>query len=118
MVVSWMDPVECAAPGQERFTRCKTLGEDYTEEAIARRIKGLAVDRGPKRKQTKGITLRIDLENNIKAQQSAGYAWWAKLHIKDISTYKKLRPLALGLRQAKNKAAFRREHESRVQETG
>ena len=22
------------APGQERFTRCKTLGEDYTEEAI------------------------------------------------------------------------------------
>ena len=38
------------APGQERFTRCKTLGEDYTEEAITRRIKGLAVDRGPKRK--------------------------------------------------------------------
>ena len=68
------------APGQERFTRCKTLGEDYTEEDIARRIKGLAVDRGSKRKQAKGITLRIDLENNIKAQQSAGYARWAKLH--------------------------------------
>ena len=60
------------APGQERFTRCKTLGEDYTEEAITRRIKGLAVDRGPKRKATKEITLRIDLENSIKAQQSAG----------------------------------------------
>ena len=66
------------APGQERFTRCKTLGENYTEEAITRRIKGLAVDRGPNR-QRKGITLRIDLENNIKAQQSAGYARWAKL---------------------------------------
>ena len=64
------------APGQERFTRCKTLGENYTEEAITRRIKGLAVDRGPNRQ---GITLRIDLENNIKAQQSAGYARWAKL---------------------------------------
>jgi len=68
------------APGQERFTRCKTLGEDYTEEAITRRIKGLAVDRGPKRKVDKGISLRIELENNIKAQQSAGYARWAKVH--------------------------------------
>ncbi len=66
------------ASGQERFTRCKTLGENYTEEAITSRIKGLAVDRGPNRKR-KGITLRIDLENNIKAQQSAGYARWAKL---------------------------------------
>ena len=37
------------APGQERFTRCKTLGENYTEEAITSRIKGLAVDRGPNR---------------------------------------------------------------------
>ena len=34
--------------------------------------------------------------------------------IKDISTYKKLRPLALELRQAKDKAAFRREHESQL----
>ena len=68
------------APGQERFTRCKTLGENYTEEAITRRIKGLAVDRGPKRKATKEITLRIDLENSIKVQQSAGYEKWAKLH--------------------------------------
>ena len=66
------------APGQERFTRCKTLGENYTEEAITSRIKGLAVDRGPNR-QHKGITLRIDLENNIKAQQSAGYRHWATI---------------------------------------
>ena len=156
------------APGQERFTRCKTLGEDYTEEAITRRIKGLAVDRGPKRKAEKGISLRIELENNIKAQQSAGYARWAKVHnlkqaakalnfltehqiesyeglesrldeisaandeaaaalktverrlgdmallIKHISTYKGLRPVALELRQAKDKAAFRREHESQL----
>ena len=59
------------APGQERFTRCKTLGENYTEEAITSRIKGLAVDRGPNR-QHKGITLRIDLENNIKAPAERG----------------------------------------------
>ena len=155
------------APGQERFTRCKTLGENYTEEAITSRIKGLAVDRGPNR-QRKGITLRIDLENNIKAQQSAGYARWAKLQnlkqaaktinfltehgieqyaeleskvaeisaandeaaaalkdverrlgdmavlIKNLTTYKQLRPVVLEYRKAKDKAAFRREHESQL----
>ena len=156
------------APGQERFTRCKTLGVDYTEEAITRRIKGLAVDRGPKRKVEQGISLRIEIENNIKAQQSAGYARWAKLYnlkqaakalnfltehqiesyeslesrldeistandeaaaalkaverrlgemallIKQISTYKQTRPVALEYHRAKDKAAFRREHESQL----
>ena len=28
------------APGQERFTRLKTLGADYTEEAVRERIAG------------------------------------------------------------------------------
>ena len=160
--------VSFRAPGQERFTRCKTLGEDYTEEAIIRRIKGLAVDRGPKRKATKEITLRIDLANSIKAQQSAGYAKWAKVHNlkqaartlnfltehgiddyaaleskvaeisaandaaasalkdaerrlgdmallkKNLSAYKQLRPVALELRNTKDKAAFRRQHESQL----
>ena len=156
------------SPGQERFIRCKTLGVDYTEEAITRRIKGLAVDRGPKRKVEQGISLRIEIENNIKAQQSAGYARWAKLYnlkqaakalnfltehqiesyeglesrldeistandeaaaalkaverrlgemallIKQISTYKQTRPVALEYHRAKDKAAFRREHESQL----
>lgn len=66
------------APGQERFTRCKTLGEAYTEEAIIERIKGRFAERKPK--ETRKISLRIDLENSIKAQQSAGYEKWAKLH--------------------------------------
>ena len=30
----------CRVPGQERFTRLKTLGADYTEEAIRERIEG------------------------------------------------------------------------------
>ena len=156
------------APGQERFTRCKTLGEDYTEERITQRIKGIAIDRGPRRRSAGEISLRIALEDSIKAQQSAGYARWAKVHnlkqaakalnfltehqiesyeglesrlneisaandeaaaalkaverrlgdmallIKHISTYKQLRPVALELRQAKDKAAFRREHESQL----
>ena len=70
--------VSFRAPGQERFTRCKTLGEAYTEEAIIERIKGRFVKRKPK--ENRKISLRIDLENSIKAQQSAGYEKWAKLH--------------------------------------
>ena len=70
--------VSFRAPGQERFTRCKTLGEAYTEEAITQRIKGRFVERKPK--ENRKISLRIDLENSIKVQQSAGYEKWAKLH--------------------------------------
>ena len=70
--------VSFRAPGQERFTRCKTLGETYAEEAITERIKGRFAERKPK--ENRKISLRIDLENSIKAQQSAGYEKWAKLH--------------------------------------
>ena len=70
--------VSFRAPGQGRFTRCKTLGEAYTEEAITERIKGRFAERKPK--ENRKISLRIDLENSIKAQQSAGYEKWAKLH--------------------------------------
>ena len=67
------------AQGQERFTRCKTLGEAYTQEAITERIKGRPVLHKPNQDR-KGITLLIDIQNSLKAQQSAGYERWAKLH--------------------------------------
>ena len=66
------------APGQERFTRCKTLGEAYTEEALAERINGRVILKTPKPERT-GVSLLIDIENCIKAQQSAGYERWAKI---------------------------------------
>ena len=66
------------AQGQDRFTRCKTLGEAYTEDAITERIKGRPVLHKPK--QAQGISLLIDIQNSIKAHQSAGYERWAKLH--------------------------------------
>ena len=72
--------VSCRAPGQERFTRLKTLGIDYTEEAIQKRIAGIRSRNVKIPKQEKGISLLIDIENNIKAQQSAGYEHWAKIH--------------------------------------
>ena len=108
------------------------------------------------------------MENSLKAQQSTGYAKWAKIHnlqqaartlnfltehgiddyaaleskvaeisaandeaaaalkavdrrltdmpvlIKNISTYRQTRPVALEYRKAKDKATYRREHESQL----
>ena len=68
------------AAGQERFTRAKTLGAAYTEEAIKERIKGVYVAKTKTLREDKKIRLVVDLENSIKAQQSAGYERWAKIH--------------------------------------
>lgn len=157
--------VSFRASGQERFTRCKTLGEAYTEEAITERIQDRAIA-ARKPKARKGISLRIDIESSIKVQQSAGYARWAKIHnlqqaaktmnfltehgidaysnlesrvseisaaseeaaaalktterrlgemavlIKNVTTYKQTRPVAMEYRRAADKSRFRQEHES------
>ena len=68
------------AAGQERFTRAKTLGAAYTEEAIKERIKGVYAAKAKTLRKDKKIRLVVDLENSIKAQQSAGYERWAKIH--------------------------------------
>ena len=71
--------VSCRASDQERFTRMKTLGVDYTENAITARIAGRPrPSRQPKQHNGK-ISLLIDIQNNIKAQQSAGYRRWATI---------------------------------------
>ena len=71
--------ISCRAPEQERFTRLKTLGTDYAEEALTARIIGCAgPSRQPKQRSGK-ISLLIDIQNNIKAQQSAGYRHWATI---------------------------------------
>jgi hypothetical protein len=88
------------APGQERFTRAKTIGDDYTETAIRERIAHKEAVLGtaqptpieihtesssssgnkkntkqPKKTFTsKRINLLVDISKNIKAQQSKGYA--------------------------------------------
>ena len=138
----------------------------FIEESLLNAIPDLP--KAPSKNYEGRITLRIDLENNIKAQQSAGYARWAKLQnlkqaaktinfltehgieqyaeleskvaeisaandeataalkdvehrlgnmavlIKNLTTYKQLRPVVLEYRKAKDKAAFRREHESQL----
>ena len=72
--------ISCRAPGQERFTRLKTLGVDYTEEALAARIAGRSRPSRQPKQQNGKISLLIDIQNNIKVQQSAGFTHWAKLN--------------------------------------
>ena len=72
--------VSCLVPGQERYTRLKTLGADYTEEAIRERIEGRRVRSVKAPKTERGVSLLIDIENSIKAAQSRGYEQWAKIH--------------------------------------
>ena len=72
--------VSCRAPGQERFTRLKTLGADYTEEAIRERIAGKRTKATKAPREQRGVSLLIDIENSIKAQESRGYEQWAKIH--------------------------------------
>ena len=157
--------ISVRAPGQERFTRTKTLGTDYTEDAITMRIAGelsLANSQAP------SLNLIIDIENSIKAQQNAGFKRWKKIQnlkeaaktlnfltennllqygdleskiaevtaafdnaadslkaaekrladmatlIKHISNYQKTKPIYDGLKTAKDKGAYRREHQSAI----
>ena len=72
--------VSCRASDQERFTRMKTLGADYTEEAITARIAGRSRPSKQPKQRDGRISLLIDIQNNIKAQENAGFAHWAKLN--------------------------------------
>ncbi len=67
--------ISCRASNQERFTRLKTLGVDYTEEALAARIAGRT--RPSKRPKVRdGSIQRIAV---IHGSQSPGLQHWAKL---------------------------------------
>ena len=71
--------ISARAPDQERFTRLKILGADYTEEAIASRIAGGPRPSRQPRQRSGKVSLLIDIQNNIKTQQNAGYQRWATI---------------------------------------
>ena len=156
------------AEGQERFTRAKTIGENYSEERIKERIQG----HNPRKRQMqtarKGVSLIIDIQNSIKAQESKGYEHWAKINnlkeaaktlnyltennllqyadlekkvedihssyartgddlkqvearlrkiqplIKNITNYRKLKPVYDAYMKAKDKSTFRAKHEAEL----
>ena len=55
------------------------MGVDYVEEATVSRIaRGTRPSRRPRQRNGK-VSLLIDIQNNIKAQQSAGYQRWATI---------------------------------------
>ena len=67
--------ISCRASNQERFTRLKTLGVDYTEETLAARIAG----RTRPSKHPKVRDGRIQRIAVIQDNQSPGLQHWAKL---------------------------------------
>ncbi len=67
--------ISCRASNQERFTRLKTLGVDYTEAALAARIAGRPRPSKQPRVQD-GCIQRIAV---IQGNQSPGLQHWAKL---------------------------------------
>ncbi len=69
------------AEGQERFTRSKTIGENYTEERIKERIAGRTPRRSQRQATPKGISLIGDIQERIRLIDSKGYEYKGKLTI-------------------------------------
>lgn len=69
------------AEGQDRFTRSKTIGENYTEERIKERIAGRTPRRNRRQTVPKGISLIGDIQERISLIDSKGYEYKAKLTI-------------------------------------
>ncbi|MDO4615984.1 MAG: relaxase/mobilization nuclease domain-containing protein [Lachnospiraceae bacterium] len=72
------------APDQKKFTRAKTLGDEFTEEAICAKI---AMQISVKKKKYKktwsydepSIPQLIDLQKKIEEGKGTGYQRWAKI---------------------------------------
>ncbi len=64
------------AVGQNRFTRMKTLGVEYTEIAIAEKIK---LQQLKEKTSKKSITSFINIEQKKKEGKGAAYEQWAKI---------------------------------------
>ena len=61
-----------------RFTRAKTIGEDYTEERLKEHIAERVSIKTPAVKKRIGNV--IDMNTNAKAKESKGYKYWATKH--------------------------------------
>jgi hypothetical protein len=81
--------VSFCAPGQERYTRAKSIGEDYTEEAIRRRIAEKPTRRTAEPPtiappiaavgKPETIKAKIDIAGNPKFAESRGLRQWASI---------------------------------------
>lgn len=64
------------ATGQERFTRSRTLGTEYSEESLREKIYGKIKVPVPDRKK---VNLLIDIQSKLAAGKGKGYEYWAKV---------------------------------------
>lgn len=75
--------LEFLAPGQQRFTRSQSLGDDYTKEALQERIAGTRTRPAPTKpkRQTPGrnVNLLVDIQAKLQAGKGKGYERWAKV---------------------------------------
>lgn len=61
-----------------RFTRAKTIGEDYTEDRLKERItENQAIKTPPVKKRIGNV---INMNTNAKVKESKGYEYWATKH--------------------------------------
>ena len=71
------------APGQERFTRAKTLGADYAEQAICACLEGrqrpTPAQKKTRKEYVNSINLLINIQAKIDAGKGPGYERWAKI---------------------------------------
>ena len=65
------------APGQTRYTRAKTLGADYVEDALQRRISEKSISELRGQPEATRLQSVIDIEGNEKISSSIGYRQWA-----------------------------------------
>ena len=63
---------------KQRFTRAKTIGEDYTEERLKERITENQPIKAPPVKKRIGNV--INMNTNAKVKESKGYEYWATKH--------------------------------------
>ena len=90
----------------KRFTKTDTIGFAYKAENIKKRIKGLY--------KPKAVTLLIDIESNIKCQQSRGYEHWATLHNLQTAAKTLMRIEELGFKSYESLSDELSAHENKI----
>lgn len=75
--------ISLKAPGQDRFARMDTLGDDYTEAALIAVLVG-EKNHAPRKKklvqpEPKKVNLLVDIQAKLQGGKSSGYVRWAKV---------------------------------------
>lgn len=89
--------ISLRAPGQKRFTRLKTLGDEYAEAAIRARLKcqdaskskpaAAAAIKESGKGRAPDIAFLIDIEKKLSEGKGKGYEQWAKVfNIKQMAS--------------------------------